>query len=210
MILFSSQFKSDSMLNCYSKKCFTGIIILMLILVKTGYAATRDTTVTPGNKNADWLTGTVVNQDGNTITGATVSVQGNASAVKTDENGHFEIKAPEGSVLVVNAPNYNVDEVAVSTDRKLKVRLLDSYLKKPDNVDVLYGSQSPESILGAISTVYTNQLTTTPASLYVYALPGQLAGLYTQQLSGFTSVDNTSLFAPAIGLNFVNTASQNS
>jgi len=209
MILFSSQFKSDSMLNCYSKKCFTGIIILMLILVKTGYAATRDTTVTPGNKNADWLTGTVVNQDGNNITGAKISVQGNDNIVKTDENGHFEIKAPEGSVLVVNAPNYNVDQVAVSTDRKLKVRLLDTYLKSPDNVDVLYGSQSPESILGAISTVYTNQLTTTPASLYVYALPGQLAGLYTQQTSGFTSFKTSPLSVASFGINLVQSTSQN-
>jgi len=197
------------MLNCYSKKCFTGIIILMLILVKTGYAATRDTTVTPGNKNTDWITGTVVNQDGNTITGATVSVKGNTNAVKTDENGHFEISAPQGTVLEFKAANYDVDQVTVGDTKKLNVRLTGTYLTKSDNIDVLYGSQSTESVLGAISTIYTNQLTTTPASLYVYALPGQLPGLYTQQTSGFTSFKTSPLSVASFGSNFVQSTSQN-
>jgi hypothetical protein len=50
------------MLNCYSKKCFTGIIILMLLLAKTSYAAMRDTTVRQGNKSPDLVTGTVIDQ----------------------------------------------------------------------------------------------------------------------------------------------------
>jgi hypothetical protein len=60
-------------------------------------------------------------------------------------------------------------------------------LKTTDKADVLYNTISKEENLGAVSTIYTNQLTTTPASLYTYALPGQLAGLYTRQTSGFSS-----------------------
>jgi len=197
------------MLYCYSKKCFTGIIILMLMLAKTSYAAVRDTTISQGNKTTDMVTGTVINQESHTLKDVKVSVKGSTTFVKTDDNGHFEISAPDGSVLIFQIPNYYVGEATVQANKDMTVRLLDSYLQAPQTIDVLYGTQSAESELGAVSTVYTNQLTTTPASLYVYALPGQLPGLYTQQSSGFSSFNNTALFTNGFGQNFVNASSQN-
>jgi len=197
------------MLYCYSKKCFTGIIILMLMLAKTSYAAMRDTTASQSSKTAGVVTGTVVNQENRTLKDVKVQVKGNAAFIKTDDNGHFEISAPIGSVLIFQIPNYNVGEVTVDDNTSLTVRLIDTYLQSPNTIDVLYGTQSAESELGAVSTVYTNQLTTTPASLYVYALPGQLAGLYTEQTSGFTSFNNSALFTTGFGQNFINSSSQN-
>ena len=197
------------MLYCYSKKCFTGIIILMLMLAKTGYATMRDTTVSAGKNTPGVVTGTVVNQENRTLKDVKVCVKGNTSFVTTDDNGHFEISAPAGSILVFSTPNYNVGETTVVDDKNLTVRLLDTYLQSPKIINVLYGRQSAESELGSVSTIYTNQLTTTPASLYVYALPGQLTGLFTQQSSGFTSFNNTALFTNGFGQNFVNASSQN-
>jgi TonB-linked SusC/RagA family outer membrane protein len=198
------------MLYCYSKKCFTGIIILMIMLAKTSYAAMQDTTVTRGGKTPDWVTGTVINQDGRTVKDVSISIKGTKTSVNTDENGKFGITAVTGSILVFQAHDYNADEVTVGANKDLNIRLIGTFLKRPATIDVLYGTQTTESVLGSISTIYTNQLTTTPASLYVYALPGQLTGLYTQQVSGFTALNSTSLFSPAIGQNFINTSSQNS
>ena len=42
-------------------------------------------------------------------------------------------------------------------------------------------------------SIYTNQLTSTPASLYAYALAGRLPGLYAQQTRGWESTNNTGL-----------------
>ena len=195
---------------CYLKKCFTGVIILMLMLAKNSYAAMQDTTATKGNQTPNWVTGTVINQDGRALKDVKVSVKQTENVVTTDENGKFGISAVAGSILVFQASDYNTNEVTVSANKDLNVRLIGTFLKKPGQIDILYGTQSTESVLGSISTVYTNQLTTTPASLYVYALPGQLTGLYTQQVSGFTSVNNNSLFSPSIGQNYINTSSQNS
>src|ERR1700744_335454 len=162
MILFSSQFKSDSMLYCYSKKCFTGIIILMLMLAKTSYAAMQDTTASKGSKTPDWITGTVINPDGHAIKDVKVTVGHTNTSVNTDENGKFGINAAVGSVLTFQAHDYNTSEVTVNSNKDLNVRLIGTFLKSPAQIDVLYGTQSTESVLGSISTVYTNQLTTTP------------------------------------------------
>ena len=170
----------------------------------------QDTTAIQGNKTPNWITGTVINEDGRAIKDVKVSIRQTKTFVNTDENGKFGITAVAGTILVFQAHDYYANEATVGTGKDLNVRLLGTFLKRPDKIDVLYGTQSTESVLGSISTIYTNQLTTTPASLYVYALPGQLTGLFTQQISGFTSVNNNSLFSPAIGQNFINTSSQNS
>jgi len=179
------------MLYCYSKKCFTVIIILMLMVAKTGYAAMRDTTVSQGNKTPDWVTGTVINTDGKAIKDVKVSVRDTKNFVATDDKGHFELSAPVGSVLVFSVPNYNVTEVTVGDDKNITVRLIDTYLQSPAKVNVLYGTQDAESVLGSIATMYTSQITATNAPTFDYALPGQLAGLYTQQISGFMAFSTT-------------------
>jgi len=197
------------MLNCYSKKCFTGIIILMFMLAHTSYAAMRDTTAQHRTQMPGWIIGTVVNHYHRTLKDVEVSVKGNATFTKTDSVGHFEIKAPDGSILIFKLHDYYTTEKVVRAGKDTTIRLLNSYLKSPDNIDVLYGTQSAESELGAVSTIYTNQLTTTPASLYAYALPGQLSGLYTQQVSGFTSFNTTGLTTVNVAINQVSSSAIN-
>jgi TonB-linked SusC/RagA family outer membrane protein len=196
------------MLYCYSRKCFTGIIILVLMLVKTVYAGSPDTTVVAKHPAPGQITGIVVNQDANPLKGVEVSVKETRLTVMTDAAGHFTLSASAGNTLRFTMPGYYVKEVSVAQD-SLTVQLLNSYLQSPDKINVLYGTQDVASQLGSISTIYTNQLTTTPASLFVYALPGQMAGVYTQQQSGFTSFNTTALSTSSFGKNIVNASAHN-
>src|SRR6202012_2477678 len=179
------------MLYCYSKKCFTVIIILMLMLAHTSYAAMRYTKVSQSNKTPDWVTGNVINTEGKALKDVKVFVKNAATFVMTDEKGHFEIKAPQESVLVFSAPNYNVTEVTVGDTSAITVRLIDTYLQSPATISVLYDTEDANNELGSVASIYTNQLTTTNASMFLYAVPGQLPGLYTQQTSGFTAFSTT-------------------
>jgi hypothetical protein len=52
------------MAHCYLKKCFTGFVILMLMLVKTGYATMQDTTGR-GSTHPDWVNGVVLDEYAN-------------------------------------------------------------------------------------------------------------------------------------------------
>ena len=174
------------MAYCYSKKCFTGLIILMLFLVKTSFAVVQDTTAHRDIKVPGVISGTVIDQDARPLKGAIVTVKGHKSTYTTNAKGYFEVDAVIGDVLEFTEPNHYLKQVKVVKDEELKVRLLDTYLKTAQTTDILYGNVKQANSLGSVSTIYTNQLTTTPASLYIYALPGQLPGLSTQQYSGFT------------------------
>ncbi|MFS8616366.1 MAG: SusC/RagA family TonB-linked outer membrane protein [Solitalea sp.] len=60
------------------------------------------------------------------------------------------------------------------------------YPKAPaDTLNLLYGDRPAAENLQSIATVYTRELTTTPAALYTYALTGRLAGLATNQIGGW-------------------------
>lgn len=186
------------MLKCYTKKCFTGIIFIMLLWATTGYAAIQDTTARAGKQPA-MVTGMVVDENNRPLNGVTIQVKDKTTIAITDPSGRFGLVGDAGDVLEFSYPNHYVSDVTLNSNTdSLHVRMLDRFLQTRDKVDVLYGTTNTESMLGSVSTIYTNQVTTTPASLYVYALPGQLAGLYTQQGSGFTSANNSNPLSQGI------------
>ncbi len=198
------------MLYCYSKKYLTGIILLVLLVAKINLAAAQDTTSVKNFLHPGWISGVVLDEYSQPLKGVTITVKGKKDVFTSDAGGKFEVDAPSGSVLVFTYPDHLVNEVKVTTGKSLVVKLDETYLKNPAKLEVLYGTANKTNVLGSISTIYTNQLTTTPASLYVYALPGQLPGLYTQQNSGFTSFNLTPLSAGSvIGQTLVNTSSNN-
>ncbi|MEO6150669.1 MAG: SusC/RagA family TonB-linked outer membrane protein, partial [Mucilaginibacter sp.] len=104
------------------------------------------------------------------------------------------------NTLVISHANYNYNERTVLNFSAVKIRLDESYLKQPDTLNLLYGSALAENFLGAISTVHTRQLTTNPSPIFAAALPGRLAGLYTEQVSGWPPPDGGTTFASAFGV----------
>ena len=150
--------------------------------------------------------GTVVDDHGYPIQGAMVHCKGEKYAQVTNKDGAFEMTATPGAVLVFEYPGYNTTEVKAGSRQPLYVRLFTRYLqqtialhsnttpagdtiyipnKSEPGLPVLYGQTNATSFLGSIATVGANQLGTTPASSYTYALPGRLAGLNVMQTSGF-------------------------
>ncbi|WP_345947613.1 SusC/RagA family TonB-linked outer membrane protein [Mucilaginibacter sp. PAMB04274] len=67
----------------------------------------------------------------------------------------------------------------------------DSSLRQ-EKITLLNKSQQKSQLLQSTATVYTNQLTTTPAPSFLQALPGRLSGLYTRQRSGVQDNDDPS------------------
>lgn len=184
--------------------------MLMLLVFNISFAVAQQDTTVKATVHPGWASGIVLDEYSQPLKGGKIQIKGKAGFTTSDAAGQFQIDAAPGATLVFSYPDHVVREVTIKNNGKITVKLDDNYLRNPQNIDILYGTQKKESELGAISTLYTNQLTTTPASLFVYAFPGQLAGVYTQQQSGFTSFHTASISSPSvIGQNLVNTASNN-
>lgn len=141
------------------------------------------------------IKGQVVNSYGNPINEVSVKVKGNSEWIKTDANGSFEINANLHDKLIFNCPGYDETEEVVK-EQEMSVRLNESYLQEPDTINVLYERRPKNQVIGSISTVYNNQLITTPATQYTFGLAGRLAGFYVQQNSGWPSFRDVHLVNP--------------
>jgi TonB-linked SusC/RagA family outer membrane protein len=176
-----------------TKKYFRPALLGLTILAISTMAAAQTGTVS----------GKVVDEFNVPLTGVRVALKQKTAAALTNMNGQFTILAKAGDVLTFTYRDFYVRQVKVKGTDTLSVRLTPTYLKAVDKIDVLYGTADETSVLGSISSIYTNQLTTTPASLYTYALPGQLPGLYTQQGSGFANPTTTGQTVPTFIGNLV-------
>ncbi|WP_158534898.1 SusC/RagA family TonB-linked outer membrane protein [Mucilaginibacter hurinus] len=180
---------------------------MILFLTQSSLAAVQQDTT--GAKKKNVVSGLVIDADAHPIKGASVNVKGDTSSISTDEEGLFEIAAPVGSVLTFKAPNFNTMELSVKNTDSLVVRLIDTYIQNPDDIVLLYETKKKSALLGSVSTIYTNQLTPTNSSLFLHALPGQLAGLNTTQVGGFSIPTVTNPVAPFVGLNFIDEDAHN-
>lgn len=137
------------------------------------------------------ISGTVLDDYGHPLSAVTVSAA-NAQAVLTDDDGAFKINASTGTILTFTHPLFYRAIRKIDSIGNYTIKLEKNILPQIQNIDVLYESKKQDKILGSVSTIYTGQLTTTPAPLYAYALAGRMAGLYTQQTRGWVNTSTSS------------------
>jgi TonB-linked SusC/RagA family outer membrane protein len=142
--------------------------------------------------------GTLLDSYGNPIEGVIITVKGDSIA-SSDSEGNFVLlsSVKNGDVLAFEHPDFYVQTLVVGTEtsvtmkddsqtsERFTVKLFSRYLHNPDEAYVLYGKANRRSQIGSVSTIYTEQLNTTPAPTIAYALAGRLPGLYTSQTNGF-------------------------
>jgi len=160
---------------------------MMLMLTQVGYAGSLNNAQNTSSQVSDELVkGLVVDNFGHPLGGVKIYIKGKKStACTSNQLGTFALDAEIHNTLIFELPGYLVIEKRVNAKRSLNVVLYDVYLKKTNVQSVIYDTISHEKMLGASSTVNSNQLNTTPASLYLAAMQGRMAGLRIEQKSGF-------------------------
>lgn len=160
----------------FSKKYATGLTAAMLLI----------TQLVSAQQNS--VKGKVVDDYGHELQNAQIRIKGTNTSTVTDRDGVYTLGARAGNTLLISYPGFDTTEVKVKNNSEIgTIRLVDSYLKHPQKVDVLYGQKDRDKILGSVSSTYYNEINSTPASSYLYSMPGRLNGLYTQQTQGFSS-----------------------
>src|SRR6185312_12821680 len=144
------------------KKYFLPALICLVITAKSNVSIAQNNSPKQGATNGQ-VSGTVVDEYNVPLQGVHVALKRKADSTSTDIRGQFSIKAGPGDILTFSSKNFYVREVKVKGGDTLSVHLIPAYLKSADKIDVLYGTADQASVLGAVSTVYTNQLTTTPS-----------------------------------------------
>lgn len=150
--------------------------------------------------SASVLNGVVLDDHGHALEGVKIFNKKSPSVLQTsDSSGSFLVQANQGDYVIFQHADYYNHQLKFASNN-ISVRLSKKHLLSPQKINSLYQEQSVDEVLGAVSTIYTKQLITTPESQYTFSLPGRLPGLYTQQLSGWISKSTTPLINPDVFL----------
>ncbi|GBU08227.1 hypothetical protein AwDysgo_15580 [Bacteroidales bacterium] len=136
--------------------------------------ASANEAIQPANKKT---IGTIIDENGEPIIGASVVVKGTTLGTVTDIDGKFELATPENSVLVFTYLGYSRQEMRVSNQKSLSVKLIEDTQSLDEVVVIGYGTQRKGNIATSISSVRSEVLQNRPTSTLGEALQGQVAGL---------------------------------
>ncbi len=153
-------------------KSLAGVIILLISMPSVGQ-----------NKE---VSGTVRDFDnGETIPSATVVIKGTTLGVTTDFDGTYTISVPEDAdTLVFSFLGYQQQEIAIQGRSMIDVNLVYETNELSEIVVIGYGRQKKKVVTGAIASISSKDITSTPVLRTEQALQGRTAGVQVTNLSG--------------------------
>ena len=111
--------------------------------------------------------------------------KGTTNGVQTDFDGKFSLTVKDqNSILIISYIGFLTQEVIVSGQSDIAIRLKEDTAKLDEVVVVGYGSQSRKKVTGAISSIKSEQIADLPVTSFDQALAGQIAGVQVSQGTG--------------------------
>ncbi|WP_343303913.1 TonB-dependent receptor [Chitinophaga niabensis] len=142
------------------------------------------------------IKGKVTDFNGVGLAGVSVSVIGSTTGVFTDIDGNFTITVPDNSVLSFTFIGFKTENLRVGKENAtIAVMLTQQVSSLNDVVVVGYGTQKKVSVVGAVTSIGTNELRQSPTTNLSNALAGRLPGLLVNQfVGGEPGVDQSDVF----------------
>jgi len=123
------------------------------------------------------ITGTVVDDKGESLIGASISIKGTSTGTITDMDGNFSIDASAEDDLVVKFTGYLERTIRVGTQTHIDVAMEEDTQLLDEVVVVGYGIQKKSDVTGAMLGVKANELKARPTSNVFEAMQGRAAGV---------------------------------
>jgi len=146
------------------------------------------------------INGTVKDEYGMFLAGANILEKGTTNGAQSDFDGNFSLSvANENAVLIISYIGFVTKEIVVDNKTTFEVILAEDAASLGEIVVVGYGTQSKESITGAISTVKSDDLVRTPTTNTTATLAGRLPGLVVTQNNGQPGGDTANVSIRGFG-----------
>ena len=139
------------------------------------------------------VTGTVLNEQGESLPGVAIQVVGTPRGVTTDIDGTFSIEVTSADKLLFSFLGMQDETVDVKNQTQIVVKMKSQADLLDEVTVVAFAKQKKESVIGSISTVKPSELKV-PSSNLTTALAGRVAGLISYQRSGEPGKDNADFF----------------
>ncbi|MFT6868135.1 MAG: TonB-linked SusC/RagA family outer membrane protein [Cyclobacteriaceae bacterium] len=123
-------------------------------------------------------------ETGETLPGVNVLIKGTYNGTITDFDGNYRIAVGASDVLIISFIGFETQEIAVGSSTTIDISLATDIEQLEEVVVIGYGTQKKKVLTGAISSIGSDQITSTPVLRVEQALQGQAAGVQVQSQSG--------------------------
>ena len=134
-------------------------------------------------QNKSTFRGKVLDDFGEPLPGAAILVAGSTRGGTTDLDGSFELEVNKSDKLVISYLGMEDQEVVIGNQNDVVIRMKPKVDELEEVTVVAYGKQKKASVIGAISTITSEQLQVPVAKLST-SLAGQMAGIVAIQRTG--------------------------
>lgn len=132
------------------------------------------------------ITGLVIDErTGEVFPGVNILVKGTTLGVITGSDGKYSITVPDrNAILVFSFLGYTTQEIPLDGRSVIDVALQSETQELEEVVVIGYGTQKKVNVIGSITTVSEEQISSAPVSMLSNTLAGRLSGAIVQQGSG--------------------------
>ena len=124
------------------------------------------------------VSGTVLDQNGESVIGASVVVKGTTNGVITDFDGKFTLNnVPENGTIEISFVGYKTQEIPVAGKNNIQVTLAEDTEVLDEVVVVGYGIQKKSDVTGAMARVGEKELKAMPVRNALEGMQGKTAGV---------------------------------
>lgn len=142
---------------------------------------TSEKTVT--QQRTKQISGTVIDQNGESIIGANVIEKGTTNGVITDLDGKFSLSVSENAVLQISYIGYTTKETTVGAQSTFTITLVEDSKTLDEVVVVGYGTMRKRDLTGSVSSIKSEDIQRSPVTSLDQAIQGKAAGVQVSQAS---------------------------
>lgn len=123
------------------------------------------------------VTGQVVDTYGEPLIGVSILVKGMSTGVITDIDGNYSIQVEPGSTLVFSYVGYVPQEITVTSQRVINVKMTEDAQVIDEVVVVGYGVQKKVNLTGAVAAIDGAEISSRPNANALASMQGLMPGV---------------------------------
>jgi TonB-dependent starch-binding outer membrane protein SusC len=123
------------------------------------------------------IMGKVTSATGEPLAGVSVTLKGTTTGTTTDNSGSYTLTVPEKGTLVFSSIGFDTQEIPLSGQPEIDIKLAPSNRVMNEVVVVGYGTQRRGDLTGAIASVKGADIAKQPVLTATQAIQGKVAGV---------------------------------
>ncbi len=138
--------------------------------------------------------GKVTDSSGSPLPGVTVFVKGTTQGTVTNSDGIYTLPdVPDDATLTFSFVGMKSLEIAVSGRTTVNVEMVEETIGIDEVVAIGYGTQRRANVIGSVTSVSSQEISSAPVASVSNALAGRLPGAIIQQRSGEPGLDGAQI-----------------